>query len=73
MKPAPFLPFVLAVFVAVSALSCKNFKTPELKGIEKLNIEKMGIKESIVHLKVHYFNANKLLLISAPSIFVCLF
>ena len=58
MKPAPFLPFVLAVFVAVSALSCKNFKTPELKGIEKLNIEKMGIKESIVHLKVHYFNAN---------------
>lgn len=58
MKPVPHLPFLLTAFLTITIISCRNIKSPELKEIENLSIHKMGLKESVVNLKVHYFNPN---------------
>ena len=38
--------------------SCKSVKEPELRGIENARIERLGMKESVVTLDLHYFNPN---------------
>ncbi|MEO8405586.1 MAG: hypothetical protein ABI480_13355 [Chitinophagaceae bacterium] len=50
-----FVAILLSSFLLVS---CHHFKEPELKGIDKVNIGKIGFSETKVVLHMKYFNPN---------------
>lgn len=58
MNKALFPTLFLFAFPLLFLVACKNLKSPELKGIENLEIGRAGFKESTVQLQVHYYNPN---------------
>lgn len=51
-----FFPILLIVLVLAG---CSRFREPEFKGIEQTDIVKPGLKESVVRLRIHFYNPNK--------------
>lgn len=50
---------LLFALIAISLLpSCKSVKEPELKGIEKVRVNRFGLKESNLDFEIHLFNPN---------------
>lgn len=48
----------LCVVLTAVFVSCGNLKDPEMKGIENVKLNKLGLKESTIYLDIHYFNPN---------------
>ena len=50
---------LLFVLIAITLLpSCKSIKEPELKGIEKVRVNRFGFKESNLDFEILLFNPN---------------
>ena len=52
------LPFLLLIFPAFFLFSCGQIKQPDFRGIENVRMSKVGLKDSILFLDLHYFNPN---------------
>ena len=56
---APLLPRLIYILLVLLLSSCGQIKNPEFKSIENVQVSKMGLRESILTLNLHYFNPNK--------------
>jgi hypothetical protein len=39
--------------------SCGSIKAPEFRGVENIRVTKLGVKNTLLALDLHYFNPNK--------------
>ena len=53
-----FFSFLLCLSAVAFLSSCKSVKDPELKGIEKVRIQRFGLKESSLSFDLLFFNPN---------------
>ncbi len=57
MKNHPLLSALL-ILPAFFLFSCGEIREPDFRGIENVRVSKVGMKESILFLDLHYFNPN---------------
>ena len=53
-----FSPFFLCLVTVAFFPGCQSVKDPELKGIEKVGINRLGLKESSLTFDLLFFNPN---------------
>lgn len=58
MKKIQHFPFFL-ITITFFVISCGKLKNPEFKGIENVQTNKLGLKNSTLSLNLLYFNPNK--------------
>jgi LEA14-like dessication related protein len=49
----------LFALLPLMLVSCKDFKEPELRGIESVKVNTIGLGGSVITLNVKYFNPNR--------------